>query len=117
MRVSESDARLASACCRGYPRLDRSRDARQTRRSELRRLEGLADLSEEWARVAEEHAGLLVIEKRVVDSREPVAHAALQHDDVARTIDIENRHSVDRARRIVARGWVHNVVRTHHQYH
>ena len=84
-------------------------------RSNLSRFERLTDLSEGLARVAEEHARFLVIEKRVVDAGEAMAHAALEDDDVASAVDVEDRHSVNRARRVVAGGGVYDIVRANHQ--
>src|SRR5690242_17957433 len=76
----------------------------------LRCFERLLDLCQRLTRVAEQHSRLFVIEQRVVDTRETVAHAPLEDDDVLRTVDIENRHAVDRTRRIVARGRINDIV-------
>ena len=49
-----------------------------------------------WLRVAEQHRRLLVAEERVRDAGEAGATAALEHDDVLRLVDVEDRHAGDR---------------------
>ena len=58
-----------------------------------------------------------MVEERVVDAGEAVAHAALQHDDVARAVDVQDWHPVDRARGVVAGGWIYDVIRSYDQHH
>ena len=43
-------------------------------------------------------ARLGVVEQLVLDAREAGVHAALEHDDALRLVDVEDRHAVDRAR-------------------
>src|SRR4249919_1747176 len=45
-------------------------------------------------RVTEEHYRLRVQEERILDPGEPRAHAALQHDDLLRLVDVQDRHPV-----------------------
>ena len=50
-------------------------------------------------------------------AREARVHAALEHDDRPRLLDVEHRHAVDRARRVGLRRRVHDVVRADDQRH
>src|SRR5260370_40112242 len=62
------------------------------------------NLADKRFRIAKKHQCLVEIVQRVVDSRETGTHPALDYHDHARLIDIENRHTVDRATGIVASG-------------
>src|SRR5260370_40164854 len=73
------------------------------------------DLAHKGFGIAEEHQCPVEIVQRVVDSRETGTHPALDYHDHARLIDIENRHSVDRATRIVASCGIGHVVGSDHQ--
>src|SRR3954447_2604812 len=61
--------------------------------------------------VAEQHYGLRIEEEGVLDPREARVHAALQHDNLLRLVDVQDGHPVDRAALVVARVGVDNVVR------
>ena len=65
--------------------------------------------------VAEEHRGLGVVEERVVDAGEAAAHRALEDDDAAGLVDVEDRHAVDRRVRDGAGGGVGDVVGADHE--
>ena len=47
---------------------------------------------------------------------EPGRHRPLHDDDLARLVDVQDRHPVDRAARFVARGRVDDVVRADHEH-
>ena len=82
----------------------------------LRCFQRLADLHQRLAGVPEEHPRVVMIEERVIDARESVSHASLEHNDIASTIDVEDRHSIDRTRRIVPRRGIDYVVRPHDKH-
>src|SRR5215212_9423383 len=69
-------------------------------------------LAERVLGVAEKHRGLRVVEEHVLDPGKPRAPATLQYIDRLRLVDIQNRHPVDWAARIVAGGRVRHVVGT-----
>src|SRR6185437_1419185 len=66
-------------------------------------LDGRGELLDRVLRVAEQHHGLGVEEERILDTREPGAHAPLEHDDGLRVVHVQDRHAVDRAPGVVAR--------------
>src|SRR5215208_4365908 len=63
-------------------------------------------LAERVLGVTEKHRGLRVVEEHVLDPGKSRAPAAFQHVDRLRLIDIQNRHPVDRAARVVTCGRV-----------
>src|SRR5215211_717479 len=67
---------------------------------------GRVQFAERVLSVAEKHCGLGIVEEHILDPGEPRAAAALQHVDGLRLIDIQDRHPVNRAAGIVARGRV-----------
>src|ERR1035438_3324933 len=60
--------------------------------------------------VAEEHQGFVQVIELVVDAREAGAQAALDHHYGLGLVDIQNRHAVDGAGGIGARGGIGDVV-------
>ena len=46
----------------------------------------------------------------------PVAIERFMHDDLLRLVDVQDRHAVDRAAGIVARGRIDDVVRADHEH-
>src|SRR5256714_3569088 len=66
--------------------------------------------------VGEVHAGARVGVELVVDPGVPVAHRALDHDDAAGVVDVEDGHAGDRVAG-AARGRVVHVVGTAHEAH
>src|SRR4051812_24152341 len=55
------------------------------------------------------------MEQRVLDSGKSVPHASLADNDVACLVYVEHRHSVDRARWVIARRWIPYVVRANYK--
>ena len=66
------------------------------------------------ARVAEEHLRVVLVEQRVFDAGVAARHPALEHDAGLRFPDFEDGHAVDRARRIVERAGIDDVVGADH---
>src|ERR1039458_4036456 len=60
--------------------------------------------------IAEQHRGLGVVEKLVVDAGKAGAHGALEKNDVLRLVGIDDRHAVDGAAWSRVGGRVHRVV-------
>src|SRR6185436_2442811 len=85
----------------------------------LRRLglQLLDQLGEHALGIAEEHHRLGIVVELVVDPGEAGLEAALDDDDVARLVDVEDRHAVDRARLVVTSRGIDDVVGAHHQHH
>src|ERR1700722_14240903 len=67
--------------------------------------------------VAVQHAGIVEIEQRILDAGETCTLAALDHDDVLGLVGVEDRHAVDRARLVVARHRIDDVVGADDQCH
>src|SRR5713101_7779294 len=80
-------------------------------RSLSRLLELVHDARDRFLRVAEQHPGLRVEVELVVDAGEAGLHRALDDNDVLRLVDVEDRHAVDRARSVLARRGIRDVVR------
>src|SRR6266508_5687109 len=67
--------------------------------------------------VAEQHHGLRVQEEWVLDSGEAGVHAALQHDDLSRLVDVQDRHAVDGTALVATSVGIDDVVRADHEGH
>jgi hypothetical protein len=84
---------------------------RVTQGDDVTLLDGGDELLDGRLRVAEEHRRVRLVEEVVVDPCEAGIHAALEDDDVRGLVDVQDRHAVERALRVVARGGVRDVVR------
>ena len=87
-------------------------------RAAPRRLQALSSsvpLGDRLLRVPEQHGGGLGEDQRVVDAGEPGVHRPLQRDHRLRLIHVQNGHTVNRRRRIVAGRRVGDIVRADHQ--
>src|SRR6478736_9236807 len=73
-------------------------------------LEFVCDFGDGFFGVAEEHGGAVGIEQRVLNTGEAGVHRALEHDDRLGLVDVEDRHPVNRAGRVVAGRGVGDVV-------
>jgi hypothetical protein len=78
-------------------------------RALLQVLHFLDDPFERFLRVEEHHQAVVHLEQRVLDARVAGRQRALDDDDRARLVDVEDRHAGDRAGGL-ARGRVHDVV-------
>src|SRR5213594_2507037 len=72
-------------------------------RSLCRLLELVHDAGDRFLRVAEQHPGLRVEVELIVDAGEAGLHRAFDDDDVLSLVDVQDRHPVDRTRRVLAR--------------
>ena len=68
------------------------------------------DIVHERFGISKKHAGFLEVIERVVNPREPRAHAALDDHDRARFVHVENRHAIDGTGGIRAGGGVRDVI-------
>src|SRR6185503_16694646 len=59
------------------------------------------DPADRFLRVTEQHPRLGIEIQLVVDAGEARLHRALDDDDVLRLVHVEDRHAVDRARRVL----------------
>ncbi len=84
---------LVNRCCGGAK--VRAVAASRAARSDVLQLGD--DLRQRLLGVAEQHLRLGVVIELVVDTRVAGAHRALEHDHVVCLIDLEDRHTVDRA--------------------
>src|SRR5215471_20731230 len=73
------------------------------------------DTSDKCFGVSEQHQVVIEVIERIVDASETRAHTAFDHHHSVSAVDIKDRHTIDRAGRIVARRRIGHVVGSDHE--